>query len=343
MALPNPGAFDVPVDPNDFTASDAAAAHNAVLEAIRQLPGAAAVTELTINAGLITPTRAWHIVDTEGDAAEDDLIRISINQVPDGHLLILKPVSATRVVTVKQTSGVGRIQLAGGFDFVMDGLHKSIILQRQGERWIELLRVQYLPTGEAHGRQVFTTSGDFVCPSDNVWVTMIGGGGGGGGGAGTNGDTPNTGDDGDTGGYGGASSFGGYASAPGGTGGGGGNKLGPGGGASPGRNLPGGRAIEATGWVRGGLGAYPLSSPLPPHGTGGKGGNGALSASAGGGGASGYFGGHVFRHPVNNLKIGQTIPVVVGAGGAGGLGGEGSAADGQDGEAGADGVVIVEW
>ncbi len=81
-----------------------------------------APTELTIAAGVITPTQTRHTVDTEADAATDDLVTITAGA--DGDVVILTPENAARVVTIKQT---GNIELYGA-NFALDSLEDLVVL-----------------------------------------------------------------------------------------------------------------------------------------------------------------------------------------------------------------------
>jgi len=80
-------------------------------------------TELTISSGVVTATQALHIIDTEGDAAADDLDSITASTY--GGVIYLRPANASRVVTLKD--GTGNLEL-GGADVVMDSIDKWIAL-----------------------------------------------------------------------------------------------------------------------------------------------------------------------------------------------------------------------
>lgn len=75
---------------------------------------------LTIASGEITPTGYYHTVDTEGDAATDDLVNI-IGGV-EGQRLLLRAASSSRTVVLKNSTGNLRIgadiTLDNGFDVV---------------------------------------------------------------------------------------------------------------------------------------------------------------------------------------------------------------------------------
>lgn len=93
-----------------------------------------ALTEVTIAAGAITITESSHLIDTEADAASDDLV--TINGGDTGTLLLLRTANSNRDVTVKD--GTGNIFTAG--DFVMDTAHDMILLIRAGSSWFEVSR-----------------------------------------------------------------------------------------------------------------------------------------------------------------------------------------------------------
>lgn len=104
--------------------------------------GQQAATELTIAAGAVTPTRAAHVIDTQGDAASDDLATISTANIADGGLLLLSAAHDARTVIIKHTAspGAGGIFLLTQTDFALDDVEKSICLQRRGAFWVELWR-----------------------------------------------------------------------------------------------------------------------------------------------------------------------------------------------------------
>ena len=60
--------------------------------------------ELTIVSGVITVTGVYHTVDTEGDAATDDLV--TINGGADGQILILRTENDARDVVLKSTGNI---------------------------------------------------------------------------------------------------------------------------------------------------------------------------------------------------------------------------------------------
>lgn len=98
-------------------------------------------TELTISAGSITPTAAIHNVDTESDAAEDDLDNIDTTNLPDGRMLLLRNAVTGRSVTVRNAQGgAGQINTAFTQDYTMDRNDHWILLKRVGADWQEVMR-----------------------------------------------------------------------------------------------------------------------------------------------------------------------------------------------------------
>lgn len=140
MTFPIAGAFEVPATPGDFLAEDGAETLEDFLAATKQLPGAVAATELTVSAGVIVPTAATHTVDTEADAASDDLSNIQATNMPDGAVLILWPENTGRVVTLKhEAGGTGQISLTAEEDLE---LSVPVALQLRGSVWKELFHGQ---------------------------------------------------------------------------------------------------------------------------------------------------------------------------------------------------------
>lgn len=62
-----------------------------------------AATELTIASGVVTATQGFHTLDTQSDAASDDLD--TINGVEAGEIAVFKPASDARTVVVKHGTG----------------------------------------------------------------------------------------------------------------------------------------------------------------------------------------------------------------------------------------------
>lgn len=83
---------------------------------------AAAATELTIAAGVVTATQTFHTIDTEADAASDDLD--TVNGLANGQFYIFQNVNAARNVVVKH--GTGNIINPSGRDITLDVTNDKI-------------------------------------------------------------------------------------------------------------------------------------------------------------------------------------------------------------------------
>lgn len=94
--------------------------------------------ELTVSSGAITITNSLHTVDTESDAASDDLD--TINGGVDGMRLILRAANSARDVVVKHNTG--NILLDGSTDFTLDTVWDQIelIYRASGTSWLEISR-----------------------------------------------------------------------------------------------------------------------------------------------------------------------------------------------------------
>lgn len=95
-------------------------------------------SELTIASGSITPTGQNHTVDTEGDAASDNLATIVTTNIPDFGFLTLRAANAARTVVIDDAAG--NIYTNDSADFSLDDDEKSITLQRRGASFYEVSR-----------------------------------------------------------------------------------------------------------------------------------------------------------------------------------------------------------
>ena len=86
---------------------------------------------LTISAGSITPTHKYHVIDTEGAAATDDLDDISGANAQNGDILILRPATSTRDVQV--VDGAGTIRIPA--NVTLSTLQSTITLVWVGTFW----------------------------------------------------------------------------------------------------------------------------------------------------------------------------------------------------------------
>ena len=94
------------------------------------------INELTISSGSITPTIKYHNVDTEGDAATDDLDTVVATYFDVGSELTLTAADSSRTVVAKD--GTGNLVLAG--DFSMDASADTLKLMYTGSVWKEISR-----------------------------------------------------------------------------------------------------------------------------------------------------------------------------------------------------------
>ena len=75
------------------------------------------------------------LIDTEGDAASDDLDNIT--GYDEGDMIIISPADGSRTVVVKDSANMN----LQGIDFTMDDIYDSMILLNLGsDRWKELAR-----------------------------------------------------------------------------------------------------------------------------------------------------------------------------------------------------------
>lgn len=86
-------------------------------------------SELTIASGAITVVQSNHLIDTESDAASDDLD--TINGGSDGQLLFLQTADSGRDVTVKNLTG----NISCGSDRLLSSLFDVICLKKRGSTW----------------------------------------------------------------------------------------------------------------------------------------------------------------------------------------------------------------
>jgi len=110
---------------------------------VSQLVDGAAPESIEIASGVITPAASpFLIVDTEADAASDDLDRV-VNTNIGAKTIILKCESSARPVTLRHNqSGTGKLRLTNGTTAVLDNTAKMITFyyDTPNNQWIELDR-----------------------------------------------------------------------------------------------------------------------------------------------------------------------------------------------------------
>lgn len=90
------------------------------------------VTELTIASGAITATQSFHTIDTQADAATDDLDTISGGTA--GDILYLRLANAARIVVLKHNTG--NIHTPYGADVTVDSINTVVCLAFNGTDWL---------------------------------------------------------------------------------------------------------------------------------------------------------------------------------------------------------------
>ena len=91
-------------------------------------------SELTIVAGEVTATGSFHEIDTQGDAASDDLD--TINGGENGMTLTIVAANSARTVVAKDNTG--NLRLNG--DFSLDHQNDTLTLIYNGTHWLEISR-----------------------------------------------------------------------------------------------------------------------------------------------------------------------------------------------------------
>lgn len=114
------------------TATDGAVAMGA-LNHIR-----AAQTASTIATGVVAYATPWHLLETEGAAATDDLDKVTGGTL--GDILILSDTNSGHDVTVKHAIAADKFCLAAGADFTLDTTTARIVFLHDGTQWFELCR-----------------------------------------------------------------------------------------------------------------------------------------------------------------------------------------------------------
>ena len=111
---------------------------------VAELPGGSAESELTISSGSVTPTGGIHAIDTQGDAATDNLDNIAVTNTPDGRVLLIHPANDARVVVVRHNqTGSGEIYTLTGLSVALRSTKQWMLLRRTGGGspvWHEVVR-----------------------------------------------------------------------------------------------------------------------------------------------------------------------------------------------------------
>ena len=92
-----------------------------------------AATELTIASGAITAVNTNHTIDTEGDAATDDLNTIAGGD--DGFVLFVRAANTARTVVIKHAIGANNIACPNGRDINLAETTDGVMLIHDGTQW----------------------------------------------------------------------------------------------------------------------------------------------------------------------------------------------------------------
>jgi len=96
--------------------------------------GLGASVELTIAAGSVAKTKAYHDIDVEGGvAATDDLDTITGGT--EGDVLFLRAENAARTIVLKDGAGAGKLDLRGN-DIYLTDINQFVLLQHNGTEWV---------------------------------------------------------------------------------------------------------------------------------------------------------------------------------------------------------------
>lgn len=122
-----------------------------------------AASELTIASGVVTASQGYHKIDTEGDAASDDLDTITAGTgITEGALLVLRAENTARVVTLKD--GSGNLLLSG--DFALSTTDKLLFAIYDGTNWREIAR-----SGGGSGKPVLVFTATSNVPPSSAYAT----------------------------------------------------------------------------------------------------------------------------------------------------------------------------
>ena len=98
---------------------------------------------VTINAGVITPTRSYILIDSEGGAASDNLD--TINGGMGGQIIFIRAAHAAHTIVVRH--GVGNINCANLGDINLDGINRGLFFMYYNETSIwEIMTYSHLLT-----------------------------------------------------------------------------------------------------------------------------------------------------------------------------------------------------
>lgn len=151
------------------TVAEVKVAVDDIRDTAAQMPGGTAREEIVISGGAIVPPDGsgggWFRVDTEGNAATDDLASITITNCWEGMLIWIGAENASRVVTLKH--GTGNLSLEDGADLALTDLETWVQFQLRSTTWVEVDR--HSPRCGFHA----TPSGDQSGVVTGTWTQVL--------------------------------------------------------------------------------------------------------------------------------------------------------------------------
>ena len=139
MATSNPNTGDLSNAAN--TKAQQKAFFEALRDTISSLLGGADPEGVEIASGVVQPVASLIVVDTEGQAADDDLDRVDYANMHQNNILVLRVADAGRVVTIKNNAGGdGSFRMLDDADRVMDKARFYSLFIRDGNLWVEAFR-----------------------------------------------------------------------------------------------------------------------------------------------------------------------------------------------------------
>lgn len=135
MAIPPPaGAFNL-----SYTEQERRDHWDAMLAVLLQQAGTQAPEPVDVAGGSLSGFDQHRlVVDTESDAAQDDLSSIDDSDRPEGSLLLISPETSVRDVTLKH--GTGNIEMLDGLDLSLRRTWQMVMLELIGGTWFERAR-----------------------------------------------------------------------------------------------------------------------------------------------------------------------------------------------------------
>lgn len=118
----------------------------------------ATATELTIASGAVAKTagKSYFTIDTESDAASDDLTSITGGEA--GDVLFIRPASGARTVVIKHDPGEDKFACPAGEDVTLAEATDWAILANDGTQWVVVAASVLAPSGAGVGTSLASTA-----------------------------------------------------------------------------------------------------------------------------------------------------------------------------------------